>query len=74
MVLHGSVTFNYFLLSYLTNLFVQIYTTAFYATFSEIIGYFVSGYLIERFGVRKAFLISSIQGMLGGMSILFYGL
>jgi len=58
IVMHGSLTFNYFLLIYLTNSFEKIYITAIFLAVSEIIGFFISGYLLERFGIRKVFIIS----------------
>lgn len=44
------------------------------AAISEIIGYTVSGCMIERFGIRKSSFISSTLAASGGILILFFGL
>ena len=62
------------MLIYLTNLFTQVYITALSAAISEMLGYIVSGWLLERFGLRKSSIISSVLGACGGLSILFFGL
>ena len=51
-----------------------MYLTAVSAAISELIGYIFSGWLLERFGIRKSFVISSIFGTVGGVSILLFGL
>jgi len=72
--LHSTTTSNWFLLSYLTNVFKQVYVTALVSAVSEIIGYTVSGYVLERFGIVIAFASSSFLGTIGILCILFYGL
>ena len=69
-----SAVSNFFLLSYLVNSFEQIYTTAILYALSQTLGFTVSGWLLERFGVRKCYLIASALAVCGGLSIIFYGL
>ena len=74
MFLQATTTSNWFLLSYLTNVFTQVYVTAIVSAVSEIIGYSVSGLILERFGIIVAFASSSFFGSVGILCILFYGL
>ncbi len=69
-----SATSNFFLLSYLANLFSQVYLTAVSAALAECLGYVLSGWLLQKFGLRHSFIISSALGALGGLSIVFFGL
>ena len=62
------------MLIYLTNLFTQVYITALSAAISEMVGFLVSGWLLERFGLRNSSIIASVLSATGGLSILFFGL
>ena len=65
---------NFFLLSYLTNLFTQVYTTAVCAAISMATGFLFSGWLLERVGLRVSFFIGSAVASSGGLCLLFFGL
>ena len=73
-VIQVSIYFNYMLLTYLTNLFEQIYMTGLVSAASEIGAYIFSGTLFEKLGVRRTYLISLSIATLGGILIIAYGL
>ena len=65
---------NYALLSFLINLFTQVYQTALCAGISMAIGYLCAGVLMERVGLRFSFFLCSVLSSCGGLSLLFFGL
>jgi len=65
---------NFFLLSYLTNLFTQVYVAAVSSAISMLIGSSLSGWLLERVGLRASFIITSAIASSGGLCLLFFGL
>jgi len=65
---------NFYMLSYLTNLFTQVYTTAVCAAISMALGFGTSGWLLERVGLRASFFIGSFTASCGGLSLLLYGI
>ena len=73
-VIQVLIYFNYMLLTYLTNLFEQIYMTGLVSAASEMGAYIFSGMLFERLGVRRTYLISLSIATLGGILIIAYGL
>ena len=66
--------FNLTLLSYLTNRFEQVYLTAIMSISSDIISIFISGVLIEKFGVRISLFLTYLIAGIGGVLLLTYGL
>lgn len=63
------------MLSFLINLFTQIYPTAAICTgISMAIGYFFAGLLMERFGLRWSFFLCSAVSACGSFSLLCCGL
>ena len=73
-VIQVLIYFNYMLLTYLTNMFEQIYLTGLCSAASEIGAYIFSGTLYEKLGVRRTYLISLSIATLGGILIITYGL
>ena len=68
------ILFDYVLLTYLTNLFEQVYLTGLLSYSSEIGSCFASGPMFEKLGVRKTYMISLGIATLGGILIITYGL
>ena len=73
-VIQVLIYFNYMLLTYLTNMFEQIYLTGLSSAASEIGAYIFSGTLFEKLGVRRTYLVSLSIATLGGILIIAYGL
>ena len=68
------LTFNYHMLSYLTTLFKQVYLTALLSMVSELIAYIASGFVFEKLGIVKTYLICCLIALVGGVAIIVYGL
>ena len=67
------VSFSYYLITFLTNTFDQVYTTAISSGFSEIAGIVTGGALYSRLGPRASLSISFAIALFGAFSLLFYG-
>ena len=69
-----SCLFNFHLLSYLTNLFEQVYLTGIMSVSSEIVAYLIAGYVLEKLGARVSLLSCYLTAGIGGIMMLAYGL
>ena len=67
------VSFSYYLITFLTNTFDQVYTTAISSGVSEVAGIVTGGALYSRLGPRASLSISFGVAFLGAFSLLFYG-
>ena len=66
--------FNFHLLSYLANLFEQVYVTTMMAITSEFLAYLFGGYIFEKLGVRRSLSTQFMLSGLSGIVMLAYGL
>ena len=69
-----ATAFGYYLLLTLTNSFDKVYMTGLVSSFSEMIGYILSGLFAERIGVKISLIVSFLISTFGGVLILVWGL
>ena len=65
---------NYYLILYLVNTFEMIYVCALCSAASEMLSYFVSGYVFDYLGARKTYFASFAFAFAGGVLLLAVGL
>ena len=66
--------FNFYLLSYLINLFEQVYVTGIMVMSSDILSYMIAGYIFEKLGAKVSFASFYAISGIGGIIMLMYGL
>ena len=66
--------FNFYLLSYLINLFEQVYVTGIMALSSDIFSYVIAGYVFEKLGAKASLASCYAISGIGGIVMLTYGL
>lgn len=66
--------FNYHLLSYLSNLFEQVYMTIIIMVSAEFFSYIIGGVLLEKLGTKLSLIILYLLSGIGGLLMLVYGL
>lgn len=66
--------FNYHLLSYLSNLFEQVYMTIIIMVSAEFFSFIIGGLMLEKLGTKLSLLILYLISGIGGLLMLVYGL
>ena len=66
--------FNFYLLSYLINLFDQVYVTGIMVLTSDIVSYVIAGYVFEKLGAKASLASCYAFSSIGGILMLAYGL
>ena len=74
MVSWTVASFNFYLIMFLANTFEQVYKTALFLGFADIIAYAIGGVLVKKTGVKRTLIMTYLTAMIGGLLILFYGL
>lgn len=72
--LYGAVNFNSLLLIFLVNTFDQVYVTALMISIADMLAFISSGIIVEKHGVKVAFLIPLTIATISGVLFLLYGL
>ena len=73
-IIWSSSMTNYYLILYLVNTFEMIYVCALCSAASEMLSYFVSGYVFDYLGARKTYFASFAFAFAGGVLLLAVGL
>ena len=66
--------FNFHLLSYLTNLFEQVYLTGIMSCSSEFVAYLMAGLILEKLGAKTALITCYVIAAIGSILMIAYGL
>lgn len=69
-----TTSFGYFLLLVLVNAFDHIYGDALVGSATEMMGYILSGILVERLGIKTSLIFSFAVSTLGGTITAWWGL
>ena len=67
-------SFNFYLVMYLANTFEQVYVTALFLSFADIVAYVIGGILVKKFGAKFTLTYSFMISTIGGILVLSYGL
>ena len=67
-------TINYYMTIYLVNKVEKEFISATVSSFSEMVAYFLSGYLMDCLGPKKTYIGGFALALLGGLLLLAYGL
>ena len=69
-----STSFGYYLILSLVNTFSKVYISGLTSSFTEMMGYIVSGLFYEKIGVRLSLALAFTISTVGGVLILAWGL